>query len=332
MQLARIPRVRLATLPTPLEEMPRLGAALGGPRLFIKRDDNTGLALGGNKARKLEFLFADAIGQGADTVITTGGPQSNHARMTAAAAAKLGLGCVLVLTGPQPAGVGGNLLIDRLVGADVRFTDSDDEDRAGEMMNEVAAELRAAGRKPYIIPMGGSNQLGTLGYIAGVRELVAQAEEMGVAFDRIYITSGSGGTHGGVVLGNKLYSYGARITGISVSRSRALAEERVAQVAEACIERYHLPVKLAPSDIEVDDRYVGPGYAKITEDGKEAITLLARYEGVVVDPVYTGKTLAGMIDHIRSGLIGRNETVLFWHTGGAPALFVYSEHFQQPSH
>ncbi|MGE5561561.1 MAG: D-cysteine desulfhydrase family protein [Chloroflexota bacterium] len=329
MQLARLPRVRLAALPTPLEEMPRLRSALGGgPRLFIKRDDNTGLALGGNKARKLEFLFADALAQGADTVITTGGPQSNHARMTAAAAAKLGLASVLVLTGERPAEMNGNLLIDALVGADIRFTGSDDDAVAARAMEQVAAELRAAGKRPYVVPLGGSNQLGTLGYVAGVRELIAQAEEAGIAFDRIYVTSGSAGTHGGVILGNRLYSYGARVTGISVSRPRALAEDLVRRVAQACIDKYELPVTLSESDVEVDDRFVGPGYAKITDGGKEAISLLARNEGIIADPVYTGKALAGMIDHIRSGRIGRDETVLFWHTGGAPALFVYSEDFR----
>lgn len=328
MQLAKIPRVRLAALPTPLEEMPRLSAALGGPRLFIKRDDNTGLGMGGNKARKLEFLLAEALAQGADTVITTGGPQSNHARMTAAAAARLGLGCVLVLTGERPPAFDGNLLIDRVLGADVRFTGTDDEGLANSMMEEVADELRAAGKRPYIIPLGGSSPAGTLGYIAGFRELVTQAEEQGVAFDRIYITSGSGGTHAGTLLGNKLYSYGARVIGISVSRPRELAVERIGRVAQGCIDRFALPVRVASEDIEVDDRYIGAGYGRLTDGGKEAILLLARHEGIIADPVYTGKALAGLVDHIRCGLIGRHETVLFWHTGGAPAIFVYGEHFQ----
>lgn len=328
MQLAKIPRVHLAALPTPLEEMHRLSAALGGPRLFIKRDDNTGLGMGGNKARKLEFLLAEALAQGADTVITTGGPQSNHARITAAAAARLGLGCVLVLTGERPSAFGGNLLIDRILGADVRFTGADDEASASTMMAEVAEQLRAEGKVPYIIPLGGSNPLGALGYIVGFRELIGQAEEQGVAFDRIYITSGSGGTHAGTVLGNRLYSYGARVIGISVSRPRELAAERVARIAQSCIDSFALPVTVAPGDIEVDDRFIGAGYGRMTDGGREAILLLARHEGIIADPVYTGKALAGLIDHIRSGLIGRDETVLFWHTGGAPALFVYGEHFQ----
>lgn len=328
MQLSRIPRVRLAAVPTALEEMPRLSQALGGPRLFIKRDDCTGLALGGNKARKLEFLIAEALGQKADTVITTGGPQSNHARMTAAAAARYGMKPFLVLTGEAPASMEGNLLLDKLFGAEVRFTGSDDDAVAAQMMEDVAAELRAQGKHPYIVPLGGSNALGTLGYVAGMRELINQAEDLGVAFDRIYITSGSGGTHGGVVLGNRLFSYGTHITGISVSRARAQAEERVRSTAQTCIDRFALPVTLRAEDVEVDDRFVGPGYAKITPGGQEAISLLASCEGIVADPVYTGKALAGLIAHVREGRIDRKENVLFWHTGGAPALFVYSQYFQ----
>lgn len=328
MQLSRIPRVRLAAVPTALEEMPRLSQVLGGPRLFIKRDDCTGLALGGNKARKLEFLIADALAQGADTVITTGGPQSNHARMTAAAAARYGLKPVLVLTGQAPDSLAGNLLLDKLFGATVSFTDSDDEFVAAAAMEKVAADLRAQGKRPYIVPLGGSSPLGTLGYIAAMRELVSQAEDLGIAFDRIYITSGSGGTHGGVVLGNKLFNYGAHVSGISVSRTRAAAEERVLTTIQSCINEFKLPVSVSPADVEVDDRFVGPGYAKITDGGQEAIRLLASCEGIVADPVYTGKTLAGLIGHVREGRIGHAENVLFWHTGGAPALFVYNEFFQ----
>lgn len=327
-QIARLPRVRLACLPTALEELPNLSRALGGPRIFIKRDDNTGLAVGGNKARKLEFLVADALAKGADTLITTGGPQSNHCRMTAAAARKAGLRAVLLLTGLPVDTYLGNLLLDSILGAEVRFTAAGTPEEVEAGLQQIATELREQGARPYVIPLGGSNALGAVGYVTSLLETVTQATAAGIAFDRAYVASGSAGTQAGLELGARMVAPGLVVQGISVSRPSELLRALVACHANACAQLLGVPTAFAAAEIRVDDRYVGPGYAQITPGGIEAIELLGRTEGIILDPVYTGKAMAGLIDHIRQGLVGPDETVVFFHTGGSPALNVYTEHFQ----
>ena len=320
------PRIRLATLPTPLQEALRLRSALGGearcPRLLIKRDDLTGLAFGGNKVRKLEFLVADALRQGATTLITAGAAQSNHARLTAAAARVAGLRAALVLTAkeerPEPAG---NLLLDRLLGADVRLVrEGEDVDAA---MERVAGELRARGERPYVIPVGGSNALGALGYVAMALELAGQLFELGVAPSRLYYASGSRGTQAGLVLGAKLYGAGYRPCGIAVSGGEPEKTARAARIAgeAAALLGQHTGRLPTADDFLTDQDYIGPGYGVATPECLEAIAMLARCEAIFLDPVYSGKALAGLIDHVRRGEVGPDETVVFLHTGGTPALF-----------
>jgi len=323
MRLSELPRVRGAKLPTPLEEAPRLTRALGGPRVFVKRDDLTGLAMGGNKARKLEFLFGDALEKKCDTVITTGGPQSNHCRMTAGFARRLGLECVLVLTGEDSSPRNGNLLLDSIYGAELYFVGEDGRPEA--VMEEVAEDLRRRGRNPYVIPLGGSNRIGAAGYVAATLEILTQAADAGVSFDRVFVPTGSGGTQGGLILGGRALSAAYSVAGVSVSRPADQIKEMIAAIVADGAQHLGLELPpLKPGEIVVYDQYVGPGYGKVTPGCLEAIRLLARTEGIFLDPVYTGKAMAGMVDLIRRGVIGPDETVLFVHTGGAPALFAYA--------
>jgi L-cysteate sulfo-lyase len=321
-----LPRVSIAHLPTPLEEMPRLSEALCGPRLFVKRDDQTGLATGGNKARKLEFLVADALEQGADTIITAGAAQSNHARQTAAAAAKLGLRCCLVLTGQSPSHWNGNLLLDELLGAEARW--AGERDRS-QVMEEVAEEMARLGRTPYIIPLGGSIPLGSVGYVAAMEELMGQLAERNLQVDRMIFATGSNGTHAGLAVGGKALGFAGQIEGISVGGTK---EELKAGLEELVAEtKAFLGLDLSFADEDGGDRfiihdaYIGEGYGKIGPPEREAIRLAARTEGLLVDPVYTGRALAGLIDLIRRGVFGKDETILFWHTGGTPSLFAYAD-------
>ena len=320
-------RVPLAHLPTPLGELPRLSRALGGPRLWIKRDDLTGLAGGGNKARKLEFFLADALAQRATTLITTGAPQSNHALQTAAAAARYGLQCVLVLRGMMPPAITGNLLLDRLVGARIRWTG--DRDR-NEVMEEVAEEERAAGRKPYIVPYGGSNALGASAYVLAMEELARQAAQQGLHFDHIVFASSSGGTQAGLVVGARAVNFAGRILGISVDQPEERLRATVLDLARLAIAHLQFRFEITPDEVLVNDRYRGQGYAIMGEPEREAILLAAQTEGLLVDPVYTGRALAGLIDLVRKGEFSRQETVLFWHTGGIPALFAYADQLLKP--
>jgi len=315
-----LPRVSLAHLPTPLEEMPRLRQALGkGPRLLIKRDDQTGLATGGNKTRKLEFLVAEALAQGADTLMTAGGPQSNHCRQTAAAAAKMGLRCVLVLgDGPQPrSGWNGNLLLDDLLGADVRWTGDRDRDT---VMAEVANELAAAGAQPFVIPVGGSVPAGAAGYVAAVEELAGQLAERGEQIDRIVFVSGSAGTHAGLLVGVKALGLDARVEGIANDKVGDL-RTKIRDLTGATTAHLGLDLSFSEEDFILYEAYGTPGYGVITDAERAAIRLLARTEGIVIDPVYTGRALVGLIDLVRQGVYSSDETVLFWHTGGTAGLF-----------
>jgi D-cysteine desulfhydrase family pyridoxal phosphate-dependent enzyme len=320
MFLQHQPRERLAALPTPLEQAPRLGRELGVD-LYLKRDDNTGLAVGGNKARKLEYLVGEALALGSDTLITTGGPQSNHCRMTAAAAAKYGLECHLVFTSGPIEVLQGNLLLDSLLGAQFHFTGSSDGSQAALHMEELALSLRNKGRNPYVIPLGGSNEVGALGYVRAMHELAEQAERMGVAFDYLVHASGSAGTQAGLLAGAKIFNLPLRILGMSVSRTRERLSREVLELATATIARAGFQVRPDASEVEVYDQYIGGGYGIPTPLSTEALSMFARLEGVIIDPVYTAKAAAGLLDLTRRGVIPAEAKVLFWHTGGSPALF-----------
>lgn len=315
-----IPRLRIAHLPTPIEAMPRLSASLGGPRLFIKRDDQTGLALGGNKTRKLEFLIAEAQANGARTLITAGALQSNHCRQTAAAAARFGFGCILVLVGDQPASSSGNYLLDELFGAEMVWTSRPDREQVLKKTFDSAWE---AGRRPYLIPYGGSNSVGASAYAFAIQELVEQLPTRlsGVSLDWIVFPSSSGGTQAGMVVGARLLGFQGKILGISVDEAQDVLKNRVASLACATAETLGERLTFTPEDILVDSNYLGGGYGVMAEPEKEAVRLFARNEGILLDPVYTGRAAAGMIDLIRRGELKRDESVLFWHTGGTPALF-----------
>ena len=331
--LAKQPHLTLAQLPTPIHDAVRLRRALGGParcpRILIKRDDLTALGLGGNKARKLEFLVADALAKGATTLITTGAVQSNHARMTAAAACVAGLRCVLVLTttSDHPA-VAGNLLLDRLFGADVRLVPSVDpmlavgQDEA--VVADVAAAERAAGRVPYVIPIGGSSGIGVFGYVSGSAELVEQLREMAVAPTRLYYASGSRGTQAGLTLGAKLCGAPYRVYGVAVSAGEPEKIERARRIANEAATLLGLEARLDLPDLFTDQGFIGEGYGIPTPGGMEAIALLARTEAILLDPCYTSKAMAALVQHVRAGELSPADTVVFLHTGGMPALFTES--------
>ena len=322
MQFAGFPRVRLAHLPTPLEEMKNFSKALDGPRLFVKRDDSTGLGFGGNKIRKLEFLMGEALERKADTVITTGGVQSNHARQTAAAAKKLGMEAILLLRGEQPEEGKGNLLLDRILGAQVRFVQASDFLEVDQAAYELGSELEASGKRPYVIPLGGSTPTGSLGYAAAALEIVGQIQEMGLRVDTVVVANGSAGTQAGLVLGFKALNSGILVIGISVSRSRDALSAQVLDLGNRTAEKLGVEIRLDPEDVVVYQDYVGAGYAIPTKEGVAAIKLLARTEGLFLDPVYTSKAMAGLIDLIEKGVLKKEQNVLFMHTGGSPGLFV----------
>ena len=321
MKLKQLPRVSLADLPTSIDELPRLSQELGGPRLLVKRDDQTGLAGGGNKTRKLEFLIAEALAAEADTVITAGAAQSNHCRQTAAAAARVGLDCALALGGEPPATPNGNLLLDQLLGAQIFWTGPD---RRGERLEEIADQLRAEGRRPYVIPYGASNPVGATGYVLAMEELDQQLGELAV--DRIVFASSSGGTQAGMVIGARATGFDGQVIGIKIDKGEAGDDPypvHLARLANETAALVGLDAQFAPNDFLVEDDYVGAGYGVVGELEREAIGLTARLEGLVLDPVYTGRAMGGLIDMIRRDVIGPDETILFWHTGGMPALFAY---------
>jgi D-cysteine desulfhydrase len=327
MPFPALPRFPLAHLPTPLEEAPRLRAALRAqvgnrpvPRLFIKRDDMTGLAAGGNKTRKLELLVADALNVEADTLITVGAPQSNHCRQTAAAAARAGLACTLVLGGAAPLLSGGNLLLDRLLGADIVF--AGDADRLA-VMQETALALAAAGRRPYTITYGGSNPLGAAAYALALAELLAQLDDLKTSAQHVIVASSSGGTQAGLVVGAKATGYAGTIHGISIDLDQATLAGNLADLGQQTAALLQLEAPIRAADFVVHAGYLGGGYGVLGDAERVAIALLARSEGVLADPVYTGRALAGLIDLVQQGRFAEDETVVFWHTGGLPALFAY---------
>lgn len=330
MNLARFPRRRYTPHPTPLEPLERLSRHLGGPELWIKRDDLTGLTGGGNKTRKLEFLVADAIAKGADTLITVGAPQSNHCRLTLSAAVREGLKCRLVIEervpGTYDPGASGNNFLFDLMGVEEITPVKAGADLAAEMQG-VANRLAEAGRKGYVIPGGGSNPLGALGYVACAEELMGQSFDQGVAFDHAVCASGSAGTHAGFLVGLLGVNAHLPVTGINVRRPRAEQEGNVHALAQATAELLGTPAVPREAVVALDE-WVGPGYSIPTDEMVEAVRLLASLEGVLLDPVYTGKAMAGLIGLVRRGHFKAGERVVFLHTGGSPALYAYQSTFR----
>lgn len=318
------PRRPLAFLPTPLHPLDRLGAALGGPRLLIKRDDQTGLGLGGNKTRKLEFLVGAALAAGADCLVTAGAAQSNHCRQTAAAAAACGLDCHLLLGGAAADVAQGNVLLDLLFGATLHWCGGD---RKGERLAAVVADLRAAGRRPAVIPYGGSNAVGALGYVVAMQELAVQLAATGTQVDAIVFASSSGGTQAGLAVGVHACGVTAELIGIRIDKDEEAAGGYVGRLAELATATAALAGgggPFGPGDFVVEAGYLGAGYGVVGSAERDAITRLAHSEGILLDPVYTGRAFAGLLDLVRRGRFAAAATVLFWHTGGTPALFPYA--------
>lgn len=329
----QFPRLHIVHLPTPLEPLDRLSAALEGPRIWIKRDDCTGLATGGNKARKLEFLMADAIQRGADTIVTSGATQSNHARQTAAFAARLGLKCKLVLEErikPGDAGFrnNGNALLDRLTGAEIHFVPPGTE--TSPLMSEIARDCSASGGTPYVIPVGGSNPVGTMGYVHAARELNAQAAELQLEIGEVVLASGSAGTQAGLLVGFRACDLNAPVWGVSVGRPKESLEPIVLNLAQETTALAGADMTIAPEDVLVSSEFVGQGYGLPTVEAIEAIELTARHEGIMLDPVYTGKAMAGLVHRIRQGIYKPGQNIVFWHTGGVAGLFAYADAFAEP--
>ncbi len=328
--LSDFPRVELAHRPTPLEPMPNLSERMGGPSLLVKRDDCTGLALGGNKVRQLEFYFGDAVARGTTTVLVTGAVQSNFVRTVAAAAAKLGLGCHVQLEDRVP-GMGevyhrsGNVLLDRLLGAHLHaYPDGEDEAGADRALAEIAERLKEAGERPYLIYLSEEHEpLGALGYVDAAAELIQQAEQMNVPLTAIVLASGSASTHAGMLVGLRAQGHrDVTVHGICVRRAKDAQMGRVTRVVRKTERLLDCAGVVGEGDVLVTDDFLGPAYGRVTESGKEAMLLAARTEALLVDPVYTGKAFAGFLDLVRRGTVGP-EPVIFLHTGGTPALFAY---------
>jgi len=318
-----IARLRFAHLPTPIEELPRLSEVLKGPQLLVKRDDETGLAFGGNKTRKLEFLVAEAQTRGARTLITAGALQSNHCRQTAAAAARFGFNCILVLVGEAPLQTSANLLLDRLFGAEIVWAE---KSRREAVLQDAFEKAKKQGKEPYLVPYGGSNSTGALGYVFAMEEFMQQISAEGLkplqcSPDWSVFASSSGGTQAGLVLGGRVFGYPGRLLGISVDEPQRSLQLRVAKLATETSERIGPRIEFSPDEVLVNADYSTPGYGVMTGVENEAISLFAKYEGLLLDPVYTGRAAAGLIDLIRKGFFKKGETVLFWHTGGQTALF-----------
>ncbi|MBN8926656.1 MAG: D-cysteine desulfhydrase [Rhodospirillales bacterium 69-11] len=331
MHLARFPRVRLFPTPTPLEKLENLSRKLGGPEIWIKRDDCTVVATGGNKVRKLEWLIGDARAQGATHIVTQGAVQSNHVRQTAAVARRFGMTCTALLehrveTNDRDYLNSGNVLLDKLFGCRIEYRPS------GLDMNAEAeakgAALRAEGETVYVIPGGGSNPVGALGYVSCAQELMQQVDEMGLRIDRLVTASGSAGTHAGLLVGLQGCNAGIPVLGIGVRLPKDRQEANVHRLAEATAAHVGLAGGIPRAAVEANCDYVGPGYGQPTEGMREAVEMLAQEEGILLDPVYSGKAMAGMIDLIRKGTIGKDERVVFLHTGGAVGLFGYTGFFE----
>lgn len=331
MDLTSIPRRKYTYGATPIEYLKNLSKLLNGPDIFIKRDDHLGLAGGGNKTRKLEFLVADALKNNADTLITCGAVQSNHCRLTLSAAQKEQLDCHLVLEERVPNSynpkANGNNFLYNLLNAASKTVVPGGSDMVREM-EKLAKKVEAEGKKPYIIPMGGSNEIGAIGYVACAEEINSQLRESSIDIDYIITPTGSAGTHAGLLTGMAESSHNIPIVGISVNNEKSIQEENVYKLVNKTSDYLNLKNRIEKSSVKVFDDYIGPGYSLSTDGMIEAVKLLSQREGILLDPVYTGKTMAGLIDLIRQGYFKKGEKVLFMHTGGSPALFNYSSLFQ----
>ncbi|RKQ30277.1 D-cysteine desulfhydrase [Oceanobacillus halophilus] len=330
MNINQFPKRNYTDHQTPIEYLERLSKHLGGPNIYMKRDDLLGLTAGGNKTRKLEYLMADALQQGADTVITCGAVQSNHCRLTLSAAIKEGLKCVLVLEERVPNSynpeASGNNFLYKLLGVDDIIVVPGGSDMQGEM-EKVADSLRQKGNKPYIIPGGGSNEIGSTGYVSCALEILEQLEEMNLSIDYMVAASGSGGTHSGLLTGLHGANANIPVLGISVNKKKQEQEQKIYNHTLKTAKHVGANVDFPREKVIVLDDYVGPGYSLETEGMREAVQLAARKEGILLDPVYTGKTMAGLIDLVRKDYFEKNDNVLFVHTGGAPALYAYTDSF-----
>lgn len=309
-----LPRVRIAHLPTPIEFLPRLTAALGGPQIFCKRDDQTGLGFGGNKTRKLEFLLAEAEAQNAKTLMSVGAIQSNHCRQVAALAARCGYDCILILSGEEPRQASGNLLLDGLFGAEIVWASRDNRDR---VYDEVFHRAEADRRHPYRIPYGGSSAVGMMGYVEAMKELAASKSD----FDWIAMASSSGGTQAGMLLGAQLTGFTGKVLGICIEGRASELKGIVSDLFMKGSQLVGAGSALPDENLLVNDDYTGGGYGVMGQPEIEAIKLFASLEGLLLDPVYTGRAAAGLIDLVRKGFFSKEDKVLFWHTGGTPALF-----------
>jgi D-cysteine desulfhydrase family pyridoxal phosphate-dependent enzyme len=317
-------KISFAGFPTPLQKMPRLSKVLNGPRLFVKRDDMTDLAFGGNKARKLEFIFADAKSKGADVVISVGAVQSNCACMVAAAARRLGMKPVLVLVGKEPDIPNANLLLDKLLSAEIHFLE-DYGPHVEDFMDQLAAEYKAKGCTPYLVSAGASVPSTVPGYALAMEELVNQFSQLGEKIDNIVCACGTGGTIAGLILGAKLLDVKTKILGASVFANKVDASKTVAGLVNDSAELLEVDVSIVPNDVNVFDDYIKQGYGIINKDVSCVIKLVAENEGIFLDPIYTGKAMVMLIDLIKRGYFNKDDNVVFFHTGGLPAIFLFQK-------
>ncbi len=323
--MKNIPYCELGFFPTPLHKLNNISEEYPDYNLFIKRDDQTGLAFGGNKTRKLEYLFKDAVDTGYDTVITIGAPQSNHCRQTAAGAAQLGLECRLLLRGTKPKISTGNLLLNKMLGAEVHWFDRDELE---ESQNKLISELKSKGKKPYLIPVGGSNEIGTLGYVRAMDELKKQLNEQKLNIDYIVFASCSGGTHAGMILGKEIYNLETEIIGISIEKDLypdKTLKKHISDIGNKAYNILNIKKNIAEEDVILIEGYNEAGYSIVTEQETTAISKLAKTEGIFLDPVYTGRAYAGLSDMMKKSYFEKGSNILFWHTGGGPANFHYGE-------
>ncbi len=323
MKLYRLPRYSLAEFPTPIDLLESFSKLNNGPRIYMKRDDLTSLGMGGNKTRKLEFLIGDALDQGKDTLVTAGGLQSNHCRLTAAAAGKAGLECHLVLNGVCPETASGNLLLDRIFGAQIHYCDRKERD---QRLYQVAETLQSQGRNPYVIPVGGSNGVGSVGYVNAMVELDAQLKQMKIQPDAIVFATSSGGTQAGLTLGAALTGFKGQVLGISIDQLKTGKNPFppvLLEIARTTAQRLGIDTELTEASFSLNCDYLGGGYAVPADLEFDAIRALARCEGILLGPVYTARAMGGLVDLIRKGVFKKGQTVLFWHTGGSAELFAW---------
>ena len=325
MKLESLPRFHLAEFPTPIHHLETLSKAYNGPEIYIKRDDLTSLGMGGNKTRKLEFLIGEALELGKDTLVTTGGIQSNHCRLTAAAAKKAKLGCHLVLSGTEPKVPNGNLLLDKIFGAKIHFCDRKDRD---EMLFQVADELAKTNKNPYVIPIGGSNSIGSVGYVNAMLELKLQLKDLDITPDAIVFATSSGGTQAGLALGAKVTGFKGDILGISIDQNKIGSDPFppvLTKIANATAERIESDIRMTESDFALNCEYLGAGYAMPGDLEFNAIKDLSFHEGILLGPVYTARAMGGLLNLIQKDYFTKDQKILFWHTGGTPELFAWAD-------